>query len=171
MNTQFEELCRVHYAKIYNYVLAKTGNKEAAEDITQDVFFIAYKNGNDFLAHEKPLAFLYATAKNLTCEYFRKIKKIIPCEEIQPEIDDRDIFDRICSNKAQAFDEGFYRKRILKKLTASERMLYQKYYIDKKSMAAIAKELGMRETAVRMKYVRMRKKVRKLVANLKLDDF
>lgn len=29
---QFEEICRENYARIYNYILAKTGEKEAAEE-------------------------------------------------------------------------------------------------------------------------------------------
>ncbi len=38
-------------------------------------------------------------------------------------------------------------------------------------MKAIAKEYHISETAVRMKYVRIRKKVQKIAADLKLDEF
>ena len=72
---QFEEICRDNYARIHNYILAKTGNREAAEDITQDVFFIAWQKGETFLSHEKPIAFLYATAANLVLEYYKKTGK------------------------------------------------------------------------------------------------
>ena len=168
---QFEEICKENYAKVYNYVLAKTGKKEAAEDITQEVFFIAYQEGDNFLKHEKPLAFLYVTAKNLLCDYFRKIKKVIPCETINQEIDNRDIFERICSQKSENINENAYCEQVLQNLTPSERSLYQKYYIEKESMAQISRELGIKEPAVRMKYVRIRKKVRKLIASLQLDDF
>ena len=171
LEMQFEEICKENYAKIYNYVLAKTVNKEAAEDITQEVFFIAYQNKDNFCKHEKPLAFLYLTAKNLTCEYFRKIKKEIPCETIEAGINNEDVFEQICSQKEQAIDEGLYREQVLNKLNKSEKILYQKYYVDKENMSQIAGELGIKETAVRMKYVRIRKKVRRLVANLGLSDF
>lgn len=29
---EFEEICRENYARIYNYILAKTGEKETAEN-------------------------------------------------------------------------------------------------------------------------------------------
>ena len=71
---EFEEICRENYARIYNYILAKTGKKEAAEDIAQDVFLIALRKGDAFLHHEKPVAFLYVTARNLILEYYKKTK-------------------------------------------------------------------------------------------------
>lgn len=168
---QFEKICKENYAKIYNYVLAKTGKKEAAEDITQETFYIAYQNKDSFLKHENPIAFLYLTAKNLICEYFRKVKKEIPCETVETGAEDKDIFEQICSQNEQTIDEGFYCEQILSKLNESEQTLYRKYYIDKENMSQIASELGIKETAVRMKYVRIRKKVRTLVADLGLNDF
>lgn len=168
---QFETVCKENYAKIYNYVLAKTGKKEAAEDITQEVFYIAYQKGEYFLKHEKPLAFLYTAAKNLTCDYFRKTKKVIPYETIRQTAGCGDVFDQICSQNSQNIDETVYYEQILQNLTASERRLYRKYYMEKETLKQIARELGIQETALRMKYVRLRKKVRKLVAKLQLDDF
>lgn len=38
-------------------------------------------------------------------------------------------------------------------------------------MKTIARDLGVSEAAVRMKYVRIRKKVRQMIAQLKLNDF
>ncbi|MDE6663244.1 MAG: hypothetical protein K2K46_07845 [Lachnospiraceae bacterium] len=119
----------------------------------------------------KTACFFVSDRKNLTCEYFRKIKKEIPCETIETGIINEDVFEQICSQKEQAIDEGLYREQILNKLNKSEKMLYQKYYVDKENMSQIAGELGIKETAVRMKYVRIRKKVRRLVANLGLSDF
>ena len=172
---QFEEICRENYARIYNYILAKTANKETAEDITQDVFMIAFQKGNLFLSHEKPVAFLYVTARNLILEYYKKTKESpagnAPLDESKITAFERDVFEELCLQKSDMVDEENYRQQGLQKLKPKERDLYRKYYIDQKPMKAIAEEYHISETAVRMKYVRIRKKVQKIAADLKLDEF
>lgn len=177
---EFEEICRENYARIYNYILAKTGKKEAAEDITQDVFLIALRKGGSFLHHEKPTAFLYTTAKNLILEYYKKTRET-PTEPNLLEAADtpsfpknafeRDAFEELCLLRSASVNEEDYRKWILRKLKPKERDLYWKYYIDKTPMKIIAREFRMSEAALRMKYMRIRKKVQKIAADLKLDDF
>ena len=80
-------------------------------------------------------------------------------------------FEELCSMKSGSINENYYRKQVLQKLKPKERDLYRKYYIDKKPMSIIAREFQMSESAIRMKYMRIRKKVKKIVADLKLDDF
>ncbi|MDE5780653.1 MAG: sigma-70 family RNA polymerase sigma factor [Lachnospiraceae bacterium] len=168
---QFEDICKESYSPIYNYILAKTQNIWAAEDITQEVFLIAYQNGKKFLKHEKPLAFLYVTAKNLVLEYFREAAKISPCDDMEKEGESRDLFEQICNEKSQLLDERKYKEYVMQGLTESERDLYNEYYTNKKAMKEIAGELGISETAVRMRYVRIRSKVKSIVSGLKLDEF
>lgn len=168
---QFEDICRETYPKIYNYILARTRSKEAAEDITQEVFLIAYKKGNGFLSHENPVAFLYVSAKNLLLDYFRETTKSVSLEE-QEIVDVRgDIFEQIRIEHADSIDESIYLKQVLGRLNDKERRLYELYYVFKKPMKVIARELRLNETALRMKYVRLRKKVRLIVADLDLDSF
>lgn len=167
---QFEDICKDNYSRIYNYVLAKTQNIWVAEDITREVFLIAYQNGKKFLKHEKPLAFLYATAKNLVFEYFRESAKISPCDEIEKEDKNADLFEQICNEKYQLLDESKYKEYVMNGLTDSEINLYNEYYTNNKAMKEIAVELGISETAVRMRFVRVRSKIRSIVAGLKLDE-
>lgn len=77
---QFEEICRENYARIYNYILAQTAESEMAKHITQDVFFIAFQKKEAFLLHEKPVAFLYTTARNLILDYYKRTKEAIAGE-------------------------------------------------------------------------------------------
>ena len=168
---QFEDICRENYSKIYNYILARTGNRETAEDITQEVFLIAYRKGGDFLSHENPVAFLYVSAKNLLFDYFREAARSMPLEN--PEIEDTtgDVFEQIRINHVDSIDVCIYIRQVLDSLNEKERRLYELYYIFKKPMKTIAKELHLNETALRMKYVRLRKKVRRIVADFNLDAF
>ena len=169
---QFEEICKENYARIYNYILARTGKREAAEDITQDVFLIAFQKGEAFLRHEKPVAFLYTTARNLVLEYYKKDKSNeTELDEAQITIFGKDAYEELCLRKSDSVNEGSYQKQVFQKLQPEEWKLYRKYYIEKQSMKAIARELRMSEPAIRMKYMRIRRKVRKIVADLKLDEF
>ena len=168
---KFEDLCRETYPKIYNYILARTKSREISEDITQEVFLIAYRKGDDFLSHENPMAFLYVSAKNLLFEHFREKAKLAPLEEWEIEDSRGDIFEQLRINHVRYIDEDIYFNRVLSSLSERERKLYELYYVLKKPMKAIAKELHLSEPALRMKYVRLRKKVRRIVADLDLDAF
>lgn len=169
---RFEEICRENYARIYNYILAKTGNREAAEDMTQDVFLIAFQKGDAFLCHEKPVAFLYVTARNLVLEYYKRDRsKEIELDEAQMTAFGKDAYEELCLQKTDRFNEACYRRKVLQKLRPEERKLYQKYYVEKQPMKVIARELQMSEAAIRMKYMRIRRKVRKIVADFKLDEY
>lgn len=167
---QFEDICKENYARIYNYILAKTGSKEAAEDITQEVFLIAYKD-KKFLHHEKPVGYLYVTAKNLVMDYYRQVKKVEYLNEFEMESEYQDVFEQICYEKDRVIDEDIYKTIILQQLSESERKLYCDYYIQKKTMKEIAMELGINEASIRMKFVRIRKRVKKIVSQLELGEF
>jgi len=71
----FEELCKENYGRIFKYIFSITKNKEATEDLIQEVFTIAYEKGRIFLNHEKPAGFLYKTARNITLTYIKGLKR------------------------------------------------------------------------------------------------
>lgn len=168
---QFEDICKENYPKIYNYILARTRSKETAEDITQEVFLIACQKGEAFLSHKNPAAFLYVSAKNLLFEYFRESARHLPLEEREMEDTKGDIFEQICEEHIRSLNEDAYLVRILDGLNEKERRLYKLHYTDKKTMKDIAGELHINETALRMKYVRLRKKVKRIVKALEPDAF
>ena len=167
----FDVFVRKYYKDILNYCTYHYPDREYARDITQEVFLIAYRKGDDFLSHENPMAFLYVSAKNLLFEHFREKAKLAPLEEWEIEDSRGDIFEQLRINHVRSIDEDIYFNRVLSSLSKRERKLYELYYVLKKPMKAIAKELHLSEPALRMKYVRLRKKVRRIVADLDLDAF
>lgn len=168
----FEKICEDNYGRIYKYILGMTANSECAKDLTQEVFLIAYKQGKKFEKHEKPEAFLYTTAKNLVLAYFRKSKKEILMEPDENLSDkEGDIFQQLCKSYEDSIETEKYKAEVLKYLSEQNRQLYHKYYIQHQAMREIAAEMGASETAIRMKYVRLRKEVKRIVKNLKLGEF
>ena len=69
--------------EVFLYILYLCGDAAAAEDLTQETFVKALLSLDE--AHTNYKAWLYMVARNLTFNYRRKMKRIIPHEEIPEE--------------------------------------------------------------------------------------
>lgn len=168
----FEQICEECYPRIYRYLLGISGSRELAEELTQETFLIAYQKGKEFLRHEKPLAFLYKTACNLAKEQYRRQKREQPAELSDEQFPScGDAFSELVVEHENSVDVEPYIKVILDSLSEQQRVLYWKYYEEHKSMGEIAREMALSEPAVRMKYVRLRREIRRRVSDLRLGDF
>lgn len=167
----FEQLCRQNYIRIYNYIYAMVNNLPKAEDLTQEVFLLAFEKGKTFLQHENPTAFLYKVARIKVLENFRKEKKR-STEELKEEIADekQDILLAILQERDRRIDESSFLVYVLAQLSEEQQDLYQLRYVDKKQMKQIAQEKGIKETALKMRYVRLRKEVKQIVKELNLEE-
>lgn len=87
------------YDKIYRYCYMKIGNRQTAEDITQETFLRFLENEN-YQDMGKRLAYLYTIARNLCMDYFRKPQSILLDEEIPVETDEEGIVSRISLKRA-----------------------------------------------------------------------
>jgi RNA polymerase sigma-70 factor (ECF subfamily) len=84
----FAELYDVYYPKIFGYVLRRTANLEAAQDITSETFFKALKKLWQFCWRNISFSsWLYKIAANEVNQYFRKAeyKKSVSLEEWQEQ--------------------------------------------------------------------------------------
>lgn len=167
---RFDKMCEIYYEKVFRYVWVATSSKERAEDITQEVFLIAYEKGQTFLKHEKPLAFLYTTARNLVHESYRENKKYMAMEiqENTMVSKEEDLAEYIFNQQDRAVEVEPYAEEIIKNLTEDKQKLYRLYYVEHKSMREIAKEYGTNEVTLRMRYVRLRKEIKARVKEMKL---
>ena len=62
----FDDLMRKYYARILNFAYRLIGNRQLAEDISQDVFMKVYKSAARYQPRSKFQTWLYTIAKN-TC--------------------------------------------------------------------------------------------------------
>lgn len=94
------------YDKIYRYCYMKIGNRQTAEDITQETFLRFLENEN-YQDMGKRLAYLYTIARNLCMDYFRKPQPIPLAEEIPVETDEEGIVSLISLKRAvSVLEEG-----------------------------------------------------------------
>jgi RNA polymerase sigma-70 factor (ECF subfamily) len=84
----FAKLYDQYYPKIFGYVLRRTANLEAAQDITSETFFKALKKLWQFRWRNISFSsWLYKIATNEINQYFRKAeyKKSVSLEELQEQ--------------------------------------------------------------------------------------
>lgn len=169
----FEELCKENYGRIFKYIFSITKNKEATEDLIQEVFTIAYEKGRIFLNHEKPAGFLYKTARNITLTYIKGLKRQ---ETLAKEYlygnatKEGEPYQKLLREQDQKIDETRYTGQVIESLNPKEYHLYKQRYVEGKSIKEIASEKGISEAAVRMRLVRLRREVQNIVKKLKFDE-
>ena len=67
-----EDLIRRYYSDIYKYCFFHLGNRETAEDITQEVFLKFLKSIDDYREYGKLKNYLYVVAKHTIRDFRRK---------------------------------------------------------------------------------------------------
>ena len=168
----FEDLCRENYGRIYKYIFALTGRRDDAEDLTQDVFTVAFEKGDGFLRHENPPAFLYKTARNLALSHVKRRRRTEtePLAESYAE-SAGDLFDALARELDSLIDETAWAGAVVGSLDASRQALYTRRYVDRVPIRDLARETGVGEPAMRMRLLRLRSEIRDIVAGLKLEEF
>jgi RNA polymerase sigma factor (sigma-70 family) len=71
----FSEIYSSFNKKIFNFTYRMTGDRITAEEITQDTFIRVYENYHTFKGESDLSTWIFAIAKNLSIQNFRKIKR------------------------------------------------------------------------------------------------
>lgn len=169
----FNEICNEYYANIYKYLVFIIKDDEKAKDIVQDTFIVVYKNIEKVYNHENKGGYIFKTAQNLAKNYkkelYKKLLNEVSIDEKVIEIQDSKatIENSLLTN----IDEYEYITEIIDLLDKDKQDLYKMYYIENRSMKEIAENLGISYTALRMKYVRLRKEIKEHVKELAENNF
>ena len=71
----FDDLMRKYYARIFNFAYRLIGNRQLAEDLTQDVFMKVYKSATRYRPRSKFQTWLYTIAKNTFLNEMRRNRR------------------------------------------------------------------------------------------------
>lgn len=82
-----EQLVRLYYGKIYNYIFYRVSDPMLAEDLTQDVFVKLTKNMHSYVPTAPFSAFLYRIARNAVIDHFRTAKQTEELPQALPAAD------------------------------------------------------------------------------------
>ncbi|MBI5923807.1 MAG: RNA polymerase sigma factor SigZ [Betaproteobacteria bacterium] len=82
---------RQHETEIRHFLVHRTGNQDDADDLLQEIFIKALRQGGNFCQIDNPRAWLFHVARNLLIDRLRLTKTQVPlpddlCAEPEPEL-------------------------------------------------------------------------------------
>lgn len=168
----FESLCEEYYEKILKYIFFKLKDSEASRDIVQEVFLIAYEKVNLLSSHPNPGGFLFQTAKNVLRQTKKESYKKFMIEVNETAIERvNNAGDDVNNVLDKNIDVTRFIEPVLQDLTEDKLQLYNLRYIQNKSMEEIAELLNIESTAVRMRFVRLRREICERVKQISEENF
>ncbi len=165
-NRYFETLYERYSQKVYQKCISLVKESAVAEDLTHDIFFKVITKLSTFKEDSKFSTWLYSITYNQCMDQLRVIKK-----RGENNIDDH--FDHADSNAPDLdaiFDGGDIEIKRLKKamdqLNAEEKGVLMMKYQDDLSIKEIANIFKATESAVKMRLLRSREKLKKSYMDL-----
>lgn len=162
----FDELVQRHYNNIFKFCYYRLSqDRYTAEDCTQEVFIILYKNMSRLENFEKMDGWLYKTADHLikraNAKAAREKKKVesidaddshpIPAAMIYEEC-----YDLLESTEV---DMGKCLKEVFESLTETETEIWNLYYRQRKSLREVSEATELSESAVKSRVSRLKRKI------------
>lgn len=76
--TCLNDAWRRHEAEIRRFLVHRTGNKDDTDDLLQEIFIKALRQGGDFCQLDNPRAWLFHVARNLLIDRLRLTRERVP---------------------------------------------------------------------------------------------
>ena len=151
----FTDIVEKYRRTVLTIVMKMIGNKEDAEDITQEIFLKVFKSLEQFKEESEFSTWLYRIAYNTTLSELRK-RKLLFCS-----IDDQLFIDNEEDDDVEtvAGEKLLYLEQALTKLAPDEMFLIGLYYMDKQSIHQISTITQLSVSNVKVKLHRIRKKL------------
>ena len=154
----FEQIVERYLKRLYNFVFQLTRDKEAAEDITQDVFVKVWKNISSFDGEKKFSTWIFAIAKNTAYDFLKK-KKSLPFSmfenadgNILEYIEDETILHS--QELLQKMDNAKAAEELLTSLPVHTRTILLLHYTQGFSLMEIAEIFGSPSNTIKSQYRR-----------------
>lgn len=162
----FDILVGKYQKSVHALVWRKIGDFHYAEEITQDTFLRAYQNLSTLRNPRQFLGWLYVIANRLCLNWLRKQKperhlqslEDTPVEEVAKSTYARYVLEQ---RETEATERRFeIVKKLLEKLSESERTVMTLHYLGEMTPKEIGKFLGVSVEAIRTRLHRARKRLR-----------
>lgn len=153
----FEELYTNCYWLVYRYVRHMIEKDlAAAEDVTQEVFLVAYQKWQEVRRHPNQKGFLLLTAKNKLKKWYERQGKI---QTEGPGQEEK------AARRPDSGQEGYYVQAewnaFLEQIFSMQELLIWKFYYENGfSCAEIGEKIGISESNTKVKLFRMRQKLK-----------
>ena len=160
MNVTEYNSCVDKYLKmVYRISFHYFGNREDAEDVSQDVFLKLYYHNTKFESEEELKAWLIRVTTNTCHSYFRN-----PFRKRKTEIDEKEIENIVGSSSSE--QEIINRKVVMDavmSLPERYRIVVYLYYYEEYSICQISNTLNIKETTIQTRLSRAREKLKSVL--------
>lgn len=162
---KFAPLYNKYYKQIFNYVYQRMDSKDAAFDITGQVFLKALSNISRYQYKGVPFAsWLYRIAHNELMQLFRSQKDK---RAINADIGDLRF---ICQETEEMFFEEYIPaiKKLIQQLDSDDLHLVEMRFFEKRPFKEIAEILDITEVNAKVRMYRIIEKLKKSLSKLKV---
>lgn len=165
----FDDVCRTWYDTIHRYIASHVNSREAAEDLTQNVFLAAWQHWAEYDAEANggARAWLYCIARNLLKNHYRDAKPTESLEEMSEETGEEPSADPMRA-AARLMEQRAALAKALETLNEQSRRVVAMRYFAGKTNEEIAVQLGLSNGAVRTMLTRA---LQKIHSSLDKDGF
>jgi RNA polymerase sigma-70 factor (ECF subfamily) len=162
----FERLMRMFHGEIFRMVYHRIRSPWDAEDVTQDIFLLAYKNLTSLKEVDRFRCWIFRIAVNRARDFNRRKRLLALFEPLANHEKERELPDRDTNDHSfmDAIDrETFWREvgSYLQKLSRMEREVFTLRFVDHLNIREIAEVLGRGESAIKTHLYRALAKFRK----------
>jgi RNA polymerase sigma-70 factor (ECF subfamily) len=151
---------------VFTLAIRIVKNREAAEEVAQDVFVKAFKNLKNFKGDSKFSTWIYKIAYYASLDELKRSKRQIRSENIDT-FNDRNLGN---TDDALKLLHDKDRKEIINealfKLNEDERVIITLYYFEELPVKEISKIVDLSEDNIKVKLFRSRKKLAELLKNV-----
>jgi len=136
---RFGDLYELHFERVYAFIVRRVRDRDAAEDLTAEVFHKALSNLGSFEWRGAPFAaWLFRIAANAIADRSKRIgREVGDVPEVGVEADLAEV-----EHRARLF-------RLVEQLPADQQRVVRLRFAEEKSIREIAEELGRSEGAVK----------------------
>jgi RNA polymerase sigma-70 factor (ECF subfamily) len=163
----FAPLLERYGRSVYSLIVRVVGNREDAEELTQDVFLNVYRSLASFQGNSRFSTWLYRIAYNAAISAVRKKKYEWPAIEdsMLEQVAEEDASDALAR---ESNDERMARlEAAMQQLSPDERVLILFFYRQEKPVEEIAVIMGLTVSNVKTRLHRIRKKLFVLMTGAK----
>lgn len=167
----FEALMRKYYVRVFNFILRIVQRRDAAEDLTQEVFIKVYHAGSAYRPQAKFQTWVFTIAKNLALNELRRAGKTPVSLDAHFEYDGDEIPQQFEDKNSLSADEKLVQKetaRMVKdavqSLPESQRIAIILRRYEDFSYAEIAESLSCSVEAVKSLLSRAKETLKKRLA-------
>ena len=142
--SRFAELYELNFARVYGYIARRVGDRDAAQDLTSDVFHKALASIHTFEWRGVPFAgWLLRIAANMIVDRSKRAGKEVTGQELP------DLPDLASEPKLEESDQCARLFGLVDQLPQDQRRVIAMRFAEEKSIREIAQALGRTEGAVK----------------------